>query len=243
MHRFFIPPEWIHGDTVFLQDATAHQIRNVLRMQPGARIVVLDNAGAEYEIELVTVEKSEVCGAMVAKRPATGEPDAAITLYQCMLKKDNFEWVLQKCTEIGVSRFVPVISQRTVVTQVKDNKIARWQRIITEAAEQSRRGRVPELADLIPFEHAVGEVNAFDRALIPWEQATTCTLCDALEVEERKIQHLALFIGPEGGFDEHEIEAGEDAGMIPVTLGARILRAETAAVVASAITLHELERK
>ena len=243
MHRFFVSEENLQGPKVILKDQQAHQIHNVLRMRPGSRIILLDDSGLEYKVTLETVDQAEVTGTVTEKRKAITEPHVHITLYQSLLRQDKFEWVLQKCTEIGVSRFVPVISQRTVVTQVKDNKIARWQRIITEAAEQSRRGRVPELADLIPFEHAVGEVNAFDRALIPWEQATTCTLCDALEVEERKIQHLALFIGPEGGFDEHEIEAGEDAGMIPVTLGARILRAETAAVVASAITLHELERK
>ncbi|MBN1564474.1 MAG: 16S rRNA (uracil(1498)-N(3))-methyltransferase [Anaerolineae bacterium] len=239
MHRFFIPPEWIRGDTVFLQDATAHQLRNVLRMQPGARIIVLNNTGAEYEIELTVVEKAEVRGDVIAKRPAAGEPTAAITLYQCLLKKDNFEWVLQKCTEIGVSRFVPVISQRTVVQSVKDNKIARWERIITEAAEQSGRGRVPDLTDPVEFAQAITEAATYDRALIPWEEASARTLRDVHLPGKKRI---ALFIGSEGGFEAREIAVAADAGAIPVTLGARILRAETAAVVASAITLHEVEQ-
>jgi 16S rRNA (uracil1498-N3)-methyltransferase len=238
MQRFFVPPEWIHGDTVTLEDAVAHQIRNVLRMRPGARVVVLDNAGSEYEIELAAVGKSEVRGIVVEERPVWGEPEAAITLYQCLLKKDNFEWVLQKCTEIGVSRFVPVMSQRTVVQGVKANKIARWERIITEAAEQSGRGRVPELTEPVAFEQAINEARAFERVLIPWEQASARGLRDVLESDTKQI---AIYIGPEGGFDAGEIALAEGAGAIPVTLGPRILRAETAAVVVSALTLYELD--
>ncbi len=239
MHRFFIPPEWIYGDTVILQGAVAHQIKNVLRMQPGAQIVVMDDTGAEYEVALVAVEKTEVRAAVIEKHLARGEPVTAITLYQCMLKKDNFEWVLQKCTEIGVSCFVPVISARTVVQQVKDNKLMRWERIIIEAAEQSGRGRVPKLDEPVDFKQAISEANKFDRTLIPWEQESARTLRDALTPDLRR---LALFIGPEGGFDEHEIALAVATDMIPVTLGSRILRAETAAAVTSAIALYELDR-
>jgi 16S rRNA (uracil1498-N3)-methyltransferase len=127
-----------------VEDHVAHQIRVVLRMRPGTRFVVLDDRGWEYEIELIEFGKKQARGQVIEKRPASGEPQVQITLYQCLLKKDNFEWVLQKGTEIGVSRFVPVISQRTVIPdgeRVRSNKLPRWERIIQEAAEQSRRGR------------------------------------------------------------------------------------------------------
>lgn len=239
MHRFFISPNGLHGDQVLFEDATAHQIRNVLRMKSGAHLIVLDNAGWEYEVELTEVEKPSVRGTIHEKRAAEGEPTAAITLYQCLLKKDNFEWVLQKCTEIGVSRFVPVISQRTVITQVKANKLDRWERIITEAAEQSRRGRIPELAEPLDFAAALDDLHT-DCALIPWEEATETTLRAALAAHPTA-QSVALFIGPEGGFDPAEVAQAAEADVQPITLGSRILRAETAAVVASALVLHEVE--
>ncbi len=239
MHRFFISPASLHHDQVFFEDTTAHQIRNVLRMKSGARLIVLDNTGWEYEVELTEIEKTSVRGFIHEKRAAGGEPNTAITLYQCLLKKDNFEWVLQKCTEIGVSRFVPVISQRTVITQVKANKLDRWERIITEAAEQSRRGRIPELAEPLDFTAALDDLRA-NCALIPWEETTDTTLRAALAAQTT-LSSVALFIGPEGGFDPTEIAQAEEAGVQPITLGSRILRAETAAVVASALTLHEVE--
>jgi len=128
MHRFFIPPDWLPDSTVTLHDDVAYQLRNVLRMRPGATIVVLDNQGWEYDVELVEVASKQVRGTIYDKRPATGDPAIHVTLYQCLLKKDNFEWVLQKCTEIGVGRFVPVTSARTVVRGdgVSDTKRQRW---------------------------------------------------------------------------------------------------------------------
>lgn len=248
MHRFFIPATWLHGNTVRIEDAPAHQIRNVLRMRPGARLVVLDNTGWEYEIELVEVDKAHVQGLIHHQRAVQTEPAVAITLYQCLLKKDNFEWVLQKCSEVGVSRFVPVTSQRTIVTFPKASKFDRWQRIVTEAAEQSGRGRVPELAEPLTFEQAVAAQNAQpvtesgSLALIPWEAAAERRLHDVC-CRAPEAQSIALFIGPEGGFDPGEIEMAEAAGVLPVTLGPRILRAETAAVVACALVLHETERR
>ncbi len=242
MHRFFIPPTWIHGSTVLLEDPVANQIRVVLRMRPGARLLVLDDQGWEYEVELVMVEKKRARCQLIDKRPASGEPRTQITLYQCLLKKDNFEWVLQKGTEIGVSRFVPVISQRTVIAdrdRVTAHKLPRWERIITEAAEQSRRGRVPVLEEPISFAQAVADAGQADRALIPWEQETVHSFKSVLSGSGAAA--VALIIGPEGGFAEEEIELAGQYGVIPVTLGPRILRSETAAVAAALLALYELE--
>jgi 16S rRNA (uracil1498-N3)-methyltransferase len=248
MHRFFIPPDWLHGSSVILWDPVTHQIRSVLRMRPGARIVVLDNQGWEYEVELVEVRTEHSKGEVKEKRPATGEPEARITLYQCLLKKDNFEWVLQKGTEIGVTRFVPVISQRAVIPDldsVRSHKLSRWERIITEAAEQSRRGLLPALDEPRTFAEAVSESESYHLALIPWERETTRHIRAALEdfrASDRASAEpdIALFIGPEGGFADEEVSQAQRAGAVPVTLGPRILRAETAAVTAALLTLYEL---
>jgi 16S rRNA (uracil1498-N3)-methyltransferase len=240
MHRFFVPPHWIRGPTVVFEDPVAHQLRVVLRMRPGARIVALDNAGWEYEVELVEFGKAKATCALIERRPATGEPTLHLSLYQCALKKDNFEWVLQKCAEIGVSRFVPVISQRTVITDIREAKRQRWERILTEAAEQSRRGRIPALDDPRAFDQAADEADQFDLALIPWERETARPLRDVLIASDAPAR-VAIFIGPEGGFTDEEIEQAAARGIVPVTLGPRILRAETAAVVAAAITMYQLE--
>lgn len=246
MHRFFISPTGLHGSRVILPETVAHQLRHVLRMRSGAHIVVLDNQGWEYEIELTEVREKLAAGEIKEKRPATGEPDAKITLYQCVLKKDNFEWVLQKCTEIGVIAFVPVVSQRTIVNDLKSiqqHKHSRWGRIVTEAAEQSRRGMLPTVEDPLLLPQALSQVETFDRALIPWEGEQTQTLHDVLVPLQNAPQpdpEIAIFIGPEGGFTGEEITLARQYGIVPVTLGPRILRAETAAISAALLTLHEL---
>ena len=229
-----------------LSGEQARQIYQVLRLRPPQTIIVLDNAGWQYDIVLDTVAGDHATGTIAARSPVASEPAARITLYQSMLKKDNFEWILQKGTEVGVARFVPVISQRSIVRQqaLKQNKHARWERILSEAAEQSRRGLVPELAEPLSLEEALAAGQESDLALIPWEEETGRSLLDVLR-ESRAGQtavprHIALFIGPEGGYAEQEIALARAAGVLPVTLGPRILRAETAAIVAAALLLGEL---
>lgn len=238
MHRFFISHHAIQGEMVTLPEPLAHQIRNVLRMRLGTHLMVLDNTGWEYEVELLESERNYARGRVLEKRFATGEPTLHLTLYQSILKKHNFELVLQKCTEIGVSRIVPMLTERTVVSDVKDNKHERWERIVTEAAEQSRRGKLPQLDAPIRFEQALMDATHAEVAFIPYE----------LEKNDRLHSHLngqksiALFIGAEGGFSEQEIEQATAQGVYPITLGTRILRAETAAIVTTALILHEGEK-
>lgn len=214
----------------------------VLRMEPGQRVIALDNAGWEYEVELVTVGRKRATAVIHHKRPSANEPATHLTLYQSLMKRDKFEWVLQKGTEIGVSHFVPLVTQRSLIQKVdiKDSKFARWQKIITEAAEQSRRGRIPTLQTPITLAQALAE-HPPQPGLIAWEEAKDVTLRQALAVEKRP-SALSLFTGPEGGFAVEEINAAQTAGLTPITLGKRILRAETAALVAAALILHELER-
>ena len=239
MHRFFVSPESINKEQVTLPSEIAHQICNVLRLRVGATIIVLDNSGDEYEVILHQVEKQQVVGEVVEKRPSPNEPIAQLTLYQSMMKRDKFEWVLQKGTEIGVSHFVPIITQRTLVQKVdiKVNKQTRWEKIITEAAEQSRRGRIPALHAPQTLAQAIAQAEG--TGLIAWEDAKEQRLRTVLADAERP-SHISLFIGPEGGFAAQEIAAAEAAGIQPITLGKRILRAETAALVTSALILHEL---
>jgi 16S rRNA (uracil1498-N3)-methyltransferase len=138
MHRFFIPPEWIDQEMVVIRGKLVHQIRNVLRLRGGDHIVLLDNTGWEYEAELAMVTRDQVKGVIFEKRPAA-EPGVRITLYQALPKRSKFEFILQKCTELGVSGFVPVICERCVADRPRDKRVERWHSIIVESAEQSLR--------------------------------------------------------------------------------------------------------
>jgi 16S rRNA (uracil1498-N3)-methyltransferase len=178
-----------------------------------------------------------------ARRAVHTEPHRSLTLYQCLLKGDRFEWVLQKGTELGVSRFVPVLSQRTVLRDPLrvEKKRPRWEQIIREAAEQSHRGHLARLAPPLAFPEACEQgAAAHDLALIPWEEATEPGLLSLLSGLPSPVQRVALVIGPEGGFTRAEVDAAQRHGLQVVTLGPRVLRSETASVAALAIVLSAL---
>lgn len=235
MHRFFVTD--IHDNEVVFSPEQAHQIATVLRMEPGQPVVVLDNAGWEFDVALVDVGRKRVTAVIHHKRPVTTEPASHVTLYQSLLKRDNFEWVLQKGTELGISRFVPLLTERTVARLPK--KTDRWQRILTEAAEQSRRGRIPQLAEPMSLAQAAEALLSGQIGLIPWEETGSGLIGDYLAERDRGTA-VSLFIGPEGGFSTDEIELAQQHHIQPVTLGQRILRAETAAITAATLVMHQL---
>lgn len=245
MVRFFLPRESFSTAEVVVSDrAVLHHLHDVLRLGPGDTVVFLDNAGWEYETVLQTVEAGQASGQILQKRLCAHEPRTKVTLYQAMLKGDRFEWALQKGTEVGVSVFVPILSERCIVqyaTQLSRRKLDRWEKIIQGAAEQSRRGRMPPLQPVLLFAAACEQVQlSSSLGLIPWEEDGT-PIRQALE-EAARAQHpfnVALFIGPEGGFSPAEVELAQDYGLRPVSLGSRILRAETAGVVAAAVVLYQ----
>jgi 16S rRNA (uracil1498-N3)-methyltransferase len=247
MHRFFVAPTVLNGHPVVLDGEQAHQIRRVLRMRPGERVTLLDNRGWAYEASLLSYGESDARFDIVRRWAAQGEPHTHITLCQAVLKGEKFGWVLQKGTEVGVSRFVPVICERNVADDpgAAEQKRERWERIIREAAEQSGRGRLPVLASAQGFEAAVvaGLAVAADPALlrlILWEGECRTTLRQALAgCNFAGGARIELLIGPEGGFSSAEVELAERLGTRRVSLGPRILRAETAGVVAAAAILYE----
>jgi len=244
MHRFFISGENLRGGQVVLTGKQAHQIRNVLRMAPGDQIVVLDNAGYEYVVAITNVARQQVLGQVIDKRPVQAEPRTQIMLYQALLARDKFEWVLQKCTEVGVTRFVPMVTERSIVRRpqaITSARLARWKSIVIEAAEQSGRGLIPQLECPVKFADALAGLSVFDQCLIASPQTTGSTLRELLQVARPAAASIALLIGPEGGFSDEEIAAACEKGAVAMSLGKRILRTETAAVVASALILYELE--
>jgi 16S rRNA (uracil1498-N3)-methyltransferase len=243
MHRFFVPREWVDGRKVILSDPVAHQIHNVLRMRPGDHIMVLDNSGWAREVELQEVDSKRVVGETVRRTLVQEEPRTKITLYQGMLKHRRFEFALQKGTELGVVEFVPLISDRTIIADLGDvdRRLGRWERIVQEAAEQAGRGRLPGLQPAMLFSRACERARQQGGlALIPWEEASGLSLRSVLSRQEKRPFTVSLFIGPEGGFASQEIALAQQYDVQPITLGPRILRAETAGLVATAIILYEL---
>jgi 16S rRNA (uracil1498-N3)-methyltransferase len=242
-HRFFVPPESISQNKVTFGAAHVHQLCNVLRMRAGARVIVLDDSGLEYEVELTQVGRNTVTGHICAQRATQAEPHLRLTLYQGTLKGDRFEWILQKGTELGASAFVPVLCERSVSRDIKrvGGKRPRWERIIREAAEQSHRGRLPRLAAPLSFDRACQEsVRENNLSLLLWEEATQESLSGVLRSFSGDLARVALLVGPEGGFASHEVAQARRHGIGVVTLGPRVLRAETAAIVSAAIVMSEL---
>jgi len=239
MHRFFLPEDCIEGHTVAIPGSLVHRLRRVLRLSVGDCIVVLDNSGWEFEVELVKTGRGRLEGVVRGKAQAEGEPSTGITLYQALLKGHSFDLVLKKCTEIGVAGFVPMICERCVAGEPAGSRLDRWRSIILEAAQQSRRGRLPVLHDIMSFENACK--TAAGTAILPWEGESARGIGSVLgDLPKTKGEHgISIFIGPEGGFSAREVELAGNYGITPVSLGRRILRAETAGVVAAAVTLYE----
>ncbi|MDM8518788.1 16S rRNA (uracil(1498)-N(3))-methyltransferase [Anaerolineales bacterium HSG6] len=242
-HHFFIPPNWIAPPEVTLFDNVARQIKTVLRMQEGEQITVLDGSGRSWQVELTQVSQNSVHGRILSMQTLPSESTIAVTLYQGTLKGQKFEWVLQKGTELGVSRFVPLISERSVVTDITKlvKKNSRWQRIIQEAAEQSKRARLPVLAPPQPFTEAIAARDPVTLTIFPWEESRDVSLKQLLGTVNYKPTRISVFIGPEGGFSQIEAEQATQHGLNLVTLGSRILRAETAAIATCAAIFYEYE--
>ena len=240
-NRFFVPASSFEGELVRLSREQAHQVHQVLRLGPGDTIVVLDDRGAEYEVTLTAVSSKEAVGRVVSTRPAAGEPKVQLTLFQSLLIREKFEWVLQKATEVGVAQIVPVLTARGLVRtkQIEENKLDRWHRILAEAAEQAHRGRIPRIEPVTPFADVFSRFVGFDRVLIA-APTETVSLHEALQGIGRQEPSIALLIGPEGGFTDEEVALARNKGALAVGLGPRVLRTETAAIVASALILYEL---
>ena len=256
MHRFFVPPDWLEEDKVTIVGSLVHQIRNVLRLEPGDHIVVLDNSGWEREVEIARVGKEHISGQVVDKRLASSEPRTKITLYQSVLKGRRFEFALQKGTEYQAHRDAGMSatsqsqeaagSARLLVVLIGLMWGFNWvaARIILEAAEQSRRGKLPSLRPAMLFHPACESARQGGLSLIPWEEAHdtegAASLRSVLEGAEQPPFSVNLFVGPEGGFTPDEVKLARQYGFIPISLGPRILRAETAGLVTAAAILYGL---
>lgn len=234
MHRFFTAPENIDGDTLMLEGEDVRHITKVLRIGKEETVEVCDGQGTDYLARIETGDKTHLKAKILDTYPSRGESFPRITLFQGIPKGSKMETIIQKCVETGVFSVIPFSSGRTVV-QLKDNnkekKTVRWQRIAYEAAKQSKRGMIPSVTPAIDFNTMLAVLDQYDLVLVAYENESGTSLKQYLQKTETVPQHVAIIIGPEGGFEEEEIRVIIEAGGQAVSLGERILRTETAGVV------------
>lgn len=247
MYRFFVEPQQIHLDDkrVIITGSDVNHIKNVLRMREGEELAVSNGSdGREYRCAILeTQEDCVVCELRFIKEDAVELP-VKVTLFQGLPKADKMEWIIQKAVELGVYRIVPVATRRCVVkldAKKEKSKLVRWQGIAEAAAKQSKRGIVPEIGEVLSFAQAVEQAKEMGVGLIPYE------LAEGMAKTRQRIERIApgdeiaIFIGPEGGFEESEIAQATDAGIEPITLGRRILRTETAGMTVLSWIMYHLE--
>jgi 16S rRNA (uracil1498-N3)-methyltransferase len=245
MNRFFVQPQDIKGKKVQFPPALGHQILHVLRLRTGDLVDVLDNSGRVYRTELdIDTASKNVRGRILDSSPAKGEPIVQIELCVGLSHREKVEWMLQKGTEVGVSVFRPFVSSRTLVQsrEMKPKRRDRWESIIREAAEQSGRGKLPRLEAPMLLKALMEDEEPDETlSLLAWEEADLET-SDLSEVLERfSGSRIRLFVGPEGGFSEEEVQASRTSGCQVVSLGNRILRMETAAILFPGLILYLIE--
>ncbi|MBP3907127.1 MAG: 16S rRNA (uracil(1498)-N(3))-methyltransferase [Peptostreptococcaceae bacterium] len=243
MDRFFVDKKNINieNNTCIIEGEDVKHISKVLRCRIGEELEVCDNNNNEYICEITNIDKNQVELNILEKVDIQRESDLKIKVYQGLPKGPKMEMILQKLTEVGVDEIILVQTKRTVVKvddKKEDKKLERWERIIYEAAKQSKRGKIPTLRGVLTFKEALADMKENDFNIAPYENEKTKSIKQA--IKGVNINNIGIFVGPEGGFEETEIEAIEDIGGQSVSLGPRILRTETASLVASSIVLYEL---
>ena len=221
-----------------------NHIRNVLRMRADEEVLIADGQGAEYRCKLTDLSENEVRAQILWKLDGNAELASAVTLFQGLPKSDKMDLIVQKCVELGVDRIVPVSTKRAVVkldAKKEETRLKRWNTISESAAKQSGRGVIPEVSGVMSFEKALEEAKKLEVLLIPYERAEHMAETRRVMGEIRPGQSVGVFIGPEGGFEESEVEEAVAAGARAITLGRRILRTETAGLAVMAMLGYLLE--
>lgn len=246
MYQFFVEPHQISDKAVRIEGADVNHIKNVLRMKVGEELSVSNGVdGKEYRCGIVAMDEECItCELRFVKEDGVELP-SEVYLFQGLPKADKMELIIQKAVELGVHAVVPVSTKRCVVKlddKKAKSKIARWQGIAEAAAKQSKRRIVPEVKDVMSFKEAINFVKDFEVKLIPYELAEDMSKTKEIINSLQSGQKIAIFIGPEGGFEEGEVEAAMSAGVEPITLGKRILRTETAGFTVLSWIMYRLEQ-
>lgn len=247
MYQFFVGPEQIQGKDIFITGSDVNHIKNVLRMKIGEEIAVSNGQdGKEYRCGIVAMDDNTVrCELRFVKEDGLELP-VRVHLFQGLPKADKMELIIQKMVELGVYEIIPVATKRCVVKlddKKAASKIQRWQQISEAAAKQSKRRIVPEVSKVMTFGEALQYASKMDVKLIPYELAEGMAKTRELIEGIKPGQDIAVFIGPEGGFEESEVEKAVGTGVEPITLGKRILRTETAGFTVMSWIMYRMEEQ
>jgi 16S rRNA (uracil1498-N3)-methyltransferase len=243
MQRVFLPPDSFAAERLVLPPEAAHYLTRVLRLRPGQEFVALDGSGGEYRVRLAAGPPLQ--GEIIEQLPSRPAARVALTLYQGLPRGKRFPLIIQKASELGVARIVPVLTARAQVklaAREAEGKLEHWCAIAREAAEQCLRPSPPELMMPLGWREALARWQGSGEAGLLLDETCAGSPDHGLGEALRRLGRpasLAVFVGPEGGFDPAEAQAARGAGLQPVSLGARLLRTETAAVVICALVMYE----
>lgn len=241
MAKFFVSNNLIKDDKVFIDGENVNHIINSLRCKIGEEIEISTGDGFDYLCKIEEISKDLVIAKIIDCFGNESEPNVKITLYQGLPKAEKMELIIQKCIELGIDEIVPINTDRTIVKLAgkEEKKLARWNKIAEAAAKQSRRGKVPKVRSVINFSQAIQQASQNNLNIIPYEKEEKNSIKNIIKGFDG--ESIGIFIGPEGGFSEKEIEIAIKNNIKPITLGKRILRTETAGFITTAILLYELE--
>ena len=245
MQRFFVTPDQVGEDKIRIQGSDVNHMKNVLRMRPGEEVMVSDGNNRQYRCRVEDYPEGEAVLAILEAGLVDTELPSRIYLFQGLPKQEKMELIVQKAVELGVCQVIPVQTRRCVVkldAKKAAKKVQRWQQIAESAAKQAGRGYIPAVSEVMTFQEALAFSETLDIRLIPYELADgmdgTRKILDGI----RPGQSVGIFIGPEGGFEKEEVSRAVEAGALPITLGKRILRTETAGIAVLSILMYRLEK-
>jgi 16S rRNA (uracil1498-N3)-methyltransferase len=244
MPRLFVFEKLAIGDEIVIAGEEAHHIIRVLRLGPGHSVSISDGKSVESlgVISDIDIRDTKI-KIRILDQNKSKETKPFITLLQALPKGEKFDWIIHKSTELGVSKIIPVITQRTIVNILPsklERRMERWNKIAIEAAKQSLRMDIPQIGELSTFDASLREVEKHHLSIIPWEQEKELSIRKALKSIDGTVTKVAVFIGPEGGFSPEEVKKAKEMGAVSVSLGPRILRTETAAIAVCSILMYEL---
>lgn len=244
MHHFFAEPSQIADGKVTIIGADVNHMKNVLRMKPGERVEISDGDGLRYICVLETFADECVYLRIEDVEADAAELSSKIYLFQGLPKSDKMELIIQKAVELGAFEVIPVVTKRAVVKldeKKAAKKVQRWNAIAEGAAKQSGRSIVPAVHEVLSYSDALKYAQQMDVRLIPYEKTSGMEVTRQAVKTIQPGQSVAIFIGPEGGFEETEVEQAKAAGSLPISLGKRILRTETAGLAVLSVLMYHLE--
>lgn len=248
MNKFFVESENISGDKIFITDKEdVHHISKVLRIRQGEKLEISDYyRKKDYLVEMEKIDANCVVCNILEEIEENREPKVSITLFQGIPKQGKMELIIQKTVELGIAEIVPCVMKRSINSDASKvgKKIERWQKIAKEAAQQSKRSIIPQVASPLKARDIANELEKFDLVILAYEDEKRCSIKEILRkwhTESEKLKNIAIVIGPEGGLDDAEVKMLVDAGAHSASLGKSILRTETAGLAAIAMVMYELE--